>query len=603
LRRIVLAIFLASALAPAIRAQPTTVLEDSDHRVSTSLNGDWHYMVDPYFNGLYSFHHEEKKDGYFLNKKPQPTDTGPVEYDFAKSPTLHVPGDWNTQSDRLFFYEGPLWYQRDFNFNPTPGKRIFLHIGAANYRAWLWINGKRACTHEGGFTSFDCEVTDLVHTGSNFIVAAVDNTRLPDGVPTLETDWWNYGGLTRDVSLIEVPQSFIDSYDLHLSRTDHKTIEGWVHVAGAKPGDEVTVKIPEAEVTATAKLDADGRTPISLSPKQLTLWSPQTPKLYRIQLTAGPDTLEDDIGFRTIEVRGTEILLNEKPIFLHGVSIHAEAPYRTGRANTQQDVDTLLGWAKDLGCNYVRLAHYPHDERMTRTADRLGIMVWSEIPAYWALHFDDPKVLDKAEAQLSEEIARDRNKAAIILWSMANETPNTEARTKFLTTLAGKAHELDPTRLVTAALLVRTEGNTKIVDDPLGNALDVIGANEYIGWYEHRPEDAEQTTWKIAYQKPMIMSEFGGDAKAGLHGAATDRWTEEYQADIYTHQLPMLNHIPQLRGMSPWVLMDFRSPYRQLPGIQDYFNRKGIISDQGRKKQAFYILQKAYKDNSVGKAQ
>ena len=233
----------------------------------------------------------------------------------------------------------------------------------------------------------------------------------------------------------------------------------------------------------------------------------------------------------------------------------------------------------------------------------MGIMVWSEIPAYWALHYDDPKVLEKAEAQLTEEIARDRNKAAIILWSVANETPATEARTKFLSTLAAKAHELDSSRLVTAALLVRTEGNTKIVDDPLGNALDVIGANEYIGWYEHRPEDADNTVWKISYQKPMIMSEFGGDAKAGLHGAATERWTEEYQADIYTHQLPMLNRIPQLRGMSPWVLMDFRTPARQLPGVQDYFNRKGLISDQGRKKQAFYILQKAYKDNSVGKAQ
>jgi beta-glucuronidase len=238
---------------------------------------------------------------------------------------------------------------------------------------------------------------------------------------------------------------------------------------------------------------------------------------------------------------------------------------------------------------------------MLRAADRMGLLVWSENPVYWALQFDNPKVLTKAEQQLEEEIGTSRNHAAIILWSMANETPNTEARTRFIETLATHARELDSTRLITAALLVRGEGDTKIVDDPLGAALDVIGVNEYIGWYEKHPESADVTEWKVEYQKPMIMSEFGGDAKAGLHGGDNDRWTEEYQANIFRHQLPMLNRIPQLRGMSPWVLMDFRSPKRPLAGIQDEFNRKGLISDQGQKKAAFFILQKAYQDKTVGK--
>jgi beta-glucuronidase len=152
-------------------------------------------------------------------------------------------------------------------------------------------------------------------------------------------------------------------------------------------------------------------------------------------------------------------------------------------------------------------------------------------------------------------------------------------------------------------LLVRTEGMKKIVDDPLGNALDVIGMNEYIGWYEHKPEDADRTEWDIRYQKPVIVSEFGGDAKYGLHGPSDQRWTEEYQASIYEHQLVMLNRIPQLRGMTPWILMDFRSPRRPLPGIQDFFNRKGLISEQGQKKKAFFILQKAYTQKAVGKAE
>jgi beta-glucuronidase len=183
---------------------------------------------------------------------------------------------------------------------------------------------------------------------------------------------------------------------------------------------------------------------------------------------------------------------------------------------------------------------------------------------------------------------------------MANETPNTPARTQFISTLASRARGLDPTRLITAALLVRAHENTNIIDDPLGQALDVIGFNEYIGWYEGHPETADNMEWQISYQKPLIVSEFGGDAKAGLHGSENERWTEEYQANIYRHQLPMLRKIAQLRGMSPWILMDFRSPNRPLAGIQDEFNRKGLISDQGVKKQAFYLLQKAYKDQSAG---
>jgi beta-glucuronidase len=141
------------------------------------------------------------------------------------------------------------------------------------------------------------------------------------------------------------------------------------------------------------------------------------------------------------------------------------------------------------------------------------------------------------------------------------------------------------------------------VDDALGKALDVIGVNEYIGWYEQRPESADSTTWRIDFEKPLIVSEFGGDAKAGLHGSDNDRWTEEYQANIYRHQLEMLNRIPQLRGMSPWLLMDFRSPNRPLAGIQNEFNRKGLISDQGEKKQAFFVLEKAYREKSIGKVE
>ena len=606
------ALLLFSIASFASAESTPIVITGGDLRPAQSLNGEWHIIPDPYQTGLYDFHKHELKNGWFMNQKAKPGDTGPIDYDFAKSPTLNVPGDWNTQKPEFFYYEGLMWYEKDFSYEPKPHTRTFLRIGAANYKSAFWVNGQKVCEHEGGFTAFNCEVTSAVHAGSNFVVAVVDNTRHEDAVPTTQTDWFNYGGLTREVSLITVPEAFVGKYDIHLSKTEPDTIEGWVNVDGALGTSlsgyhaKVEIEIPELHVKTGTESDKLGEEYFHVRVDGLQRWSPETPKLYNVIIHAGTDSIEDNIGFRTIETKGTEILLNGKPIFLHGVCIHAEAPYRTGRAYSDKDAETLLGWAKEMGANFVRLAHYPHDETMLRAADRMGVLVWSENPVYWAVQFDKPEVYAKAEHQLDEEIGASRNHAAIILWSMANETPLNDARTKFISSLAAHARELDPSRLITAALLVHTEANgnrsTKIVDDPLGQYLDVIGTNEYIGWYEQHPETADTTDWKIAYQKPLIMSEFGADAKAGLHGRPDERWTEEYQANVFNHQLGMLNRIPQLRGMSPWILMDFRSPRRPLPGIQDGFNRKGLISDQGEKKQAFFILQKAYKENTVGKA-
>ena len=196
--------------------------------------------------------------------------------------------------------------------------------------------------------------------------------------------------------------------------------------------------------------------PLRSRRSKLELWSPETPKLYKVELASGSgeqqDKLTDDIGFRDIRVDGTRILLNGKAIFLQGVNVHAEAPYRTGRVCTDDDVKNIFGFLKDLNANFVRLAHYPHDERMEREADRDGIMIWSEIPVWQHISFDKPEVYAKAVAMLNEMIRRDRNKASVILWSVSNETPNNPTRTEFLTNLANEARRLDPTRPITSAL-------------------------------------------------------------------------------------------------------------------------------------------------------
>jgi beta-glucuronidase len=601
-----------AVLLPAIAQQAKkTLLVGVDHRSVMSLNGEWHYLVDqPPARGLYTADGKVRDNGYALNSHPN-INSGPhnEEYDFATAPTLKVPGDWNTQEPTLFRFEGVVWYQRDFDFQPRANSRTFLHVGAANYKSFIWVNQKRICDHEGGYTPFDCEVTAALKAGSNFVVIAVDSTREVDGIPSVGIDWFNYGGLTRDVSLVTLPPQFIDDYDVHLkhestfSAADANTLAGYVHIEGATGGTPVTLRIPEAGVNTTLTTDAQGRAAFDIKSSKLELWSPETPKLYKVELASGQDELTDDIGFRDIRVDGTRILLNGRAIFLQGANMHAEAPYRTGRACTDEDVKNIFGFLKDLNANFVRLAHYPHDERMERTADHEGIMVWSEIPLWQHISFDKPEVYAKAAYMLNEMIRRDRNKASVILWSVSNETPNNPTRTQFLTNLANEARKLDSTRPITSALIgPHPKGNEMVQDDPFVNALDVVGQNEYVGWYEMRPEDADKIKWTLP-QKPILISEFGAEAKQGNHGGKDQRWAEEQQVNVYEHQFVMINNIPQVRGLIPWILMDFRSPGRNIPKLQDGFNRKGLLAEDGKKKQAFYLFQKAYKERSVGKAE
>jgi len=590
MKRSLLVIFLAGLLARLAYAAPvpSRLITNIPGRTTVSLDGAWRAIVDPFDNGTSS--------AFYRNRVPKDK-SDRVEYSFDAAPVLNVPGDWNTQREQLLFYEGPVWYRRLFNYHPRPNSRVFVYFGAVNYRASVFLNGEKLGEHEGGFTAFNFEATSLLREGENFLIVEVNNLRRSDGVPALRFDWWNYGGITRDVSLVELPAAFIQDYGVQLEKNSRSQIAGWVQLNGAQSPQKVTLEIPEAGIRETVTTDAAGHADFQIAAK-LELWSPQHPKLYQVILSSGADTVHDQIGFRTVEVQGGKILLNGAPIFLRGISMHEEAPFRDGRAFSPEDAQTLLGWAKDLGCNFVRLAHYPHNENEIRLADRMGLLLWSEIPVYWDIDWQNPATLANAEAQLRDMIARDRNRAAIILWSLSNETPVNPERTAFLKQLAQEARSLDSTRLITSAMnhVDETGPDERTLSDPLAEVLDVLGLNEYVGWYWRRPEDADKLQWKSSWQKPLIVSEFGGGAQYGRHGDDGEIWTEEYQANLYRHQLAMVQRMPNLAGMTPWVLMDFRSPARMLPGIQDYHNRKGLISDRGQRKQAFYVLQKFYRE-------
>jgi beta-glucuronidase len=590
-RLIVAAILLGAARAAAA----PTALGFADGRAGQSLDGPWHVIVDPYDNGSLDYRNQPRPNGYFLDAPPKDR-SDLVEYDFAHAPTLQVPGDWNSQRPELLYYEGTVWYERRFDAAPRARARQFVQFGAAAQRATVWLNGRRLGTHEGGFTPFAFEVTGQLRPRGNSLVVMVNNTRRATALPAMNTDWWNYGGLTRGVRLVETPAVFIRNARVQCAKGDPRRITAVVEVDGVGAGTEVTVQIPELGRRVPLRTDAAGRATITFEANPL-LWSPEAPKLYDVTITAAPgDMVRDQIGFRTIETAGTELRLDGRPIFLRGISLHEEALGRGGRATSRADAEALLGLAKELGCNFVRLAHYPHGEEMTRAADRLGLLVWSEIPVYWTIAWNDVGTLADARGQLGEEIARDGNRASVILWSVGNETPVSEARTRFLRTLVADARAADPTRLLTAALEHHPAGaNAERIDDPLGADLDVLGLNEYVGWYDGLPEKCDRMTWSAAYDKPIVVSEFGADAKAGLHGDPLTRFSEEYQADLYRRQLAMLARVPAVRGMSPWILVDFRSPRRPLPGVQDGWNRKGLVSNDGTKKQAFGVLRDAYR--------
>lgn len=571
------------------------------NRKTISLNGDWNYIIDPYETGYYNFHSEiydqinPKSPSAFFNNYQPKNKSELVEYDFDKSPKMKIPGDWNTQNEKLFYYEGTIWLKKSFDYSIQQGKKVFIYFGAVNYRAEVYLNGVKLGIHDGGFTPFNFEITAILKEKLNYLIVKVDNKRLKEAVPTTTTDWWNYGGITRDVLLIEEPSVYIQDYFIQLKKGNEKSINGFIQLNNIFKNERITISIPELKIEKEINISTDKKTTFEFEiDSKITYWNPESPKLYSVFIKSSYQTLKEEIGFRTIETKGPEILLNGKSIFLRGICLHEE--YKGHRSNGDSEAMSLLTWAKELGCNYVRLAHYPHNEHIILMADKLGLMVWEEIPVYWTIDFTNPGTFANAKKQLTEVITRDKNRAAVIIWSMANETPLSEARDGFLINLIKHAKSLDTTRLISAALLTHSENDVGIIDDKIGEYIDIVSFNQYTGWYGGDLNTAPDKKWTTPYNKPIVVSEFGGDALQGFHSNKEERWTEEYQEYLYQQNLLMIEKIPNIRGISPWILTDFRSPRRVLPGIQDGFNRKGLISDQGKKKKAFFTLKDFYKE-------
>ena len=553
-------------------------------RQTYSLNGEWHYAIDQYDTCLRQKWFLEQyfdKDGRSL----------PVDFSFQDWPTISLPCSVNTEKPELFWYEGPLVFTRTFSWDmqENMGKKVFLRIGAANYFSYVFLNGKYICKHEGGSTPFMWDVTEYLEKENRILIVS-DNTRNHLFVPTENTDWFNYSGVYRDIELVALPTEYLK--DLKVNLVPHSDFSQ-IRIAAETSADSgiVTVEIPELQIATSMEIqNGKGEIVVEARPN---LWSPETPILYDVTATFGQDKVVDRVGFREISVEGRDILLNGKKLFLRGVSVHEDSQF-TGKALRDEERLTIIRTAKELGANYLRLAHYPHHENMAKLCDEQGILLWEEIPVYWAIAFDNPATYNNARNQLEELMCRDFNRASVIIWSVGNENLDSDDRFRFMGNLANFAHQYDNTRMVSAACLV--DGETLSIKDRLAEKLDIIGVNEYIGWYSPNFEELPQLMNNSNPTKPVIISEFGADATPGLHGSVDDKGTEECQEAIYRKQIEVIRQIPYIKGITPWILFDFRCP-RRTAAIQGYYNRKGLVSsDRTYYKPAFSVLQSFYRE-------
>ena len=552
-------------------------------RKKESLNGEWHYAVDQYDTCISAKWYEEQ---YY----DEGGNTLPVDYSFDEWETMTLPCCWNMVDKSYLLYEGSMIFTRKFLYAKQNEKeRMILKIGAANYLCRIFINKKFVGMHKGGSTPCYFDITDYLEH-SNRILIQVDSTRRDEQVPPAVTDWCNYGGIYRDIDLFRVPDIYIRNFRIALEP------DGSFH--RIRVGVEMSAPVTDTAVVTIDELgihreiavkDGVGEVVFEASP---ILWSPENPKLYTVCVSCAKDAVTDRVGFREIRVKGMDIVLNGKPVFLRGISCHEDS-FTDGKAVSDEERIENIKNAKELGCNFMRVAHYPHSERMAQLADEMGLLLWEEIPVYWQVHFASEETYQDAENQLKELITRDYNRASVIIWSVGNENDDTDDRLSFMGRLAACAHSMDPTRMVSAACLVNFEKNA--IEDRLEEKLDIIGLNEYCGWYTADLKMLPELFANSNPKKPVIITEFGADAYAGLRGTITDKGTEDCQAFVYEQQIANIRKISYIKGMTPWILNDFRCP-RRTSSTQRYFNTKGLLSsDHKHRKMAFYVLQEFYR--------
>jgi beta-glucuronidase len=554
-------------------------------RNGLSLNGLWDFTLDLFDEGL-------RQRWFEGDDRPSTQWPIPRDYDGGGWQQITVPSCWNLQRPEWYFFEGAAWYGRTLELAAVaPGERLVLHIGAAASSALVFLNGQFCGGHRGASTPFCIDLTAQAQAGSNRLLIQVENRRRADGVPMHHFDWFNYGGLFRDVTLLHVPAISIAEMRIALVPDGRMNrIHAALRLSLAVSGQaELSIEGLDGPLDGPWLIDVQeghGALTFDAAPR---LWSPDSPKLYHITLRFGEDVLQDRIGFRDIRVEGERLLLNGEDLTLRGICVH-EDDRAVGRVCDDADLRRRFTDAKALGCNFLRLSHYPHHHRAAEIADEMGLLLWEEIPVYWAIDFANPATLADAQNQLNELIKRDINRASVIIWGVGNENADTDARLAFMRTLAESARTQDPTRLISAACLINRQNFT--IEDRLAEHLDIIGINEYFGWYEPGFDGLRRLLAHSQPGKPVIITETGADGVPGL--GEDDLFSEARQADFYRGQLALIETASYVRGFCPWILYDFRSERRQTRHHRGW-NMKGLIAaDKTTRKPAFDVLAAYY---------
>jgi beta-glucuronidase len=572
-------------------------------RNKLDLSGIWDFKTDPDAVG--------EQDGWFNG--------------LTESRPIAVPGSWNEQYEDLFGYLDLAWYVKT-TYVPRSwqGQRVFIRIGSANYYGTVYVNGERVGAHEGGHLPFAFEITNLIKwDADNVIAISVENelkaTRVPSGnmpssmgmfasTPRTTFDFYPFAGIHRPVVLYTVPHTHIDDITV-VTGIDGAT--GTVKVttklnAPSPARGSVTLSGGGAPVQAQLSFK-DGVAEAQLTVPNAHFWSDTAPYLYDLTVQSDGDRYTLKVGIRTIAVQGGQILLNGQPVQLNGYGRHEDF-IASGKGLNLPLMVKDYGLMRWTGANAYRTSHYPYSEEEMQLADREGFLIIDEIPAV-SLQFGDeeniPVRLRMCLQQIDELIARDKNHPAVVMWCVANEpmptgfgvgsigekfvSPSEAIGKTFLETELARARELDPTRLVT---IVTVMGGP----ESWMEQCDVVCMNRYWGWYalggeldkaRTRLEQELDEVWEL-WHRPIIMTEFGADTMAGMHGHPNVMWTEEYQADYIRMHLEVAAARDFVAGMQVWNFADFAAvqSIARVGGL----NMKGIFTRTRTPKMAAHVL-------------